>query len=87
MYAIWLAEFATFSATIAIAPLVCPTISSPIIYSAVVVELLVIEVKVTFGADKVPLESASDASKTACIWITSGVFNDISSSWTLVPNG
>ena len=40
-----------FSATIAIAPLVCPTICSPIINSSVVVEALVIEDKTAVGAE------------------------------------
>ena len=40
-----------FSAHIAIAPLVCPMIFSPIINSEVVVDGLVIENKTTVGAD------------------------------------
>ena len=87
MNAIWLAEFATFSATIATALLVWPTISSPIIYSAVVVELLVIAVRVTLGADKVLPVSASAASYIPWISIISGVLREIFSSCTLVPYG
>ena len=62
MKLILVAELATFSATIAIAPLVCPVISSPMIYSAVVVDGLVIAVRTTEGHDKVPLASLSAAS-------------------------
>ena len=54
MKLILVAELATFSATIAIAPLVWPVIFSPITYSAVVVEGLVIEVRITVGSDNVP---------------------------------
>ena len=43
--------FVNFSAQIAIAPLVCPVIFSPIINSEVVVDGLVIENKTAVGAD------------------------------------
>ena len=80
MKLIW--DAVTFSATIAIAPLLCPTICSPNINSSVVVDALVIEAKTAVGAEA---SSIVDDSNIPWISIISGVFKDMTSSWTLVP--
>ena len=72
-----------FSATQAIASEVCPTKYSPIISSVVVVEELLIDVRSIDGADGVP--STVVVSKTPCILIISGTFNEMVLSSTLVP--
>ena len=59
-----------------------PTKVSPIKRSPVFPVELLIEVKVTLG--KAGLSVSLD-SNTACTLRTSGTFNEISSSWTLVP--
>ena len=48
------------------------------------VSAVVIEDKIAVGAEA---SSVSEDSNTAWISIISGVFKDITSSWTLVPQG
>ena len=76
------------SANTATAPLVWPTINSPITISPVEALGPFNWVRVISGAPKLALVKAtSDVSYIAWIWITSGTFNDIILSCTLVPNG
>ena len=82
MQEIWVSD--NLSAYIAIAPEEEPTILSPTIKSVVLLVGLLIPVSVIFGADG--LDVSTD-SKTPNMFKTSGTFNDILSSWTLVPNG
>ena len=77
-------ELSSISATIAIDPLFDPTISSPIIKSEVFENCPTIDVKTAVGHDGFDVSADSNMPWTS---IMSEVFNDISSSWTLVPNG
>ena len=77
-------ESEILSAQIATAPVVLPVIFSPIIISEVFPVDPVIEERTKVGADG---SEVSTDSYTAWIAITSGVFKEILSSWTLVPYG
>ena len=73
-----------FSKQTAIAPLDCPTISSPITTSDVVADEDEIFCKINDGAEG---SAIFEDSNIAYIFVTSGTFKQISSSCTLVPYG
>ena len=77
-------ESSILSATIATALLVWPTSSSPIINPLVVVDSVTIEDRVARGAEAAEV---SDDSNIPWTDITSGTFNEIILSSTLVPYG
>ena len=79
---IWLSF--KISATIAVAPVVCPIKVSPMIKSVVLPLGPLIAEKIAVGADGSVL---SYDSNIPCNSIISALFNDIKSSWTLVPYG
>ena len=76
------------SANTATAPLVCPTINSPMVISPVEALGPFNWARDISGEPKLAsVKSGSDVSYIPWIWIISGTFNDIILSWTLVPNG
>ena len=84
MKAIFESETEVFSVMIADAPVSWPIINSPTVNSLIVEETLVIDCKVSVGAEGLDVPADS---KIPWIWITSGALSEIFSSWTLVPKG
>ena len=81
-------EVSLISANTATAPLVCPTINSPMVISPVEALGPFNWVKDISGAPKLSsVKFTSDVSYIEWIWITSGTFKEIRSSWSLVPKG